>query len=163
LYYPGNKARDQFAVIAQQYLKNVGVKVDVIAMDVARAVEKLQKGDFQILLSGISAQPDPDYQSIYFESTKVYPAGANYGYMDNKHVDELFAKGRVTTDSTKRAEIYKELNIILNDELPMLPICEPDFVSAINKRVRGVHFNPSIVSFRDPARLLDIHKWWLAE
>jgi len=163
VYYPGNEARSRFALIAQQNLKDVGVTADVIAMDGARATEKLQKFDYQILLSGPGALPDPDYISIYFESSKTYPKGCNYHHMADKHIDELFEKGRSTVDPAERARIYKEINIILNDYLPMLPICEPMYVSAMNKRVCGVRFNPNIVFYQAPYRLLDIHKWWLAE
>jgi len=161
LYYPGNKERDQFATIGQQMLKNVGIKADVVCMDVARAVEKFHKGNFDILQTGASAQPDPDYQSLYFESSKVIPAGDNITSYANKRVDELFKKGRKTFDPAERAKIYKEINKILNDELPWIIICEPMHVSVVNKRVHGMHFNPNIIAFRDPARLLDIHKWWL--
>jgi len=162
VYYPGNKERGEFAVLAQQMLRNVGVTVDVVCMDVARAVEVLHSGDFDLFLSGAGELPDPDASSVYFESSKIWPAGPNYHYIADKRLDELFKKGRETFDLAERAKIYKQINIILNDELPWLMICTPMYLAAMNKRVHYTRFNPNItVSTHDQARFLDVQDWWL--
>jgi peptide/nickel transport system substrate-binding protein len=160
LYYPGNKLRDQFAVIAQQNWANVGVKADVIAMDVARAVEKLQKSDFDIILSGGSATPDPGKQGMYFMCDSTFPkGGANYYLYCNPKLDELFKKGQAALTQEERAPIFKEIAKILNDELPWLYLINPNYLSAVNTRINDMHFNPNIGA----ERFLDIEKWRLAQ
>ncbi len=160
LYYPGNKLRDQYAVIAQQYWAAVGMKVDVIAMDVARAVERLQKGEFDILLSGGGATPDPGKQSMYFTCDSTFPkGGANYYFYCNKEVDALFKKGQSSTNPEERATTFKAIAKILNDELPWLFLINPNYLSAVNTRINDMHFNPNIGA----ERFLDIEKWKLAQ
>jgi len=160
LYYPGNKLRDQFATIAQQYWAAVGLKVDVVSMDVARAVERLQKGEFDILLSGGGATPDPGKQRIYFTCDSTFAkGGANYYFYCNPKLDELFKKGQAATSIEERAPIYKEIAKILNDELPWLFLINPNYLSAVNTRINDMHFNPNIGA----ERFLDIEKWKLAQ
>jgi len=160
LYYPGNKLRDQFAVIAQQYWTAVGVKTDVVAMDVARAVEKLQKSDFDIILSGGATSPNPGSQALYFTCDATFPkGGANYYLYCNPKLDELFKKGGAVFTEAERAPIYKDIAKMLNDELPWIMLINPNYLSAVSTRINNMRFNPNIQA----QRFLDIEKWKLAQ
>jgi peptide/nickel transport system substrate-binding protein len=159
LYYPGNKLRDQFAVIGQQYLKDVGVNVDVVAMDVARAVEKLYAGDWELVQSGGGATPNPGYQAIYFTCDNTHEKGGdNLGFYCNPKVDELFKQGNSVFTEAERGPVFKELAQVLNDDPPWLYLINPNYLSAVNTRIHDMHWNPNIGA----ERFLDIEKWQLA-
>ena len=163
LYYPGNKLRDQYAVIAQQYMAAVGLKVDVVAMDVARAVEKLQQGDFDVLLSGGAATSNPGKQATYFTCDSTFAkGGANYYFYCNPKVDELFKKGDSLLTEAERAPVYKELAKLLNDEGNWAYLINPNYLSAVNTRINNMRWNPNIGANFGADRYLDIETWKLA-
>ena len=108
LAYPGNKQRYDFAVIAQQDLAAVGIKVTIETMDVARAVDRVTAGTFDFLLTGGGAQADPSTQAMYFLCDSTMPNGGyNDGYYCNPKVDELFKNGLTLFTVQERAGLYR--------------------------------------------------------
>jgi peptide/nickel transport system substrate-binding protein len=160
LYYPGNKLRGDFAEIFQQYMADVGVKVDLLSIDVARAIDRLNAGDFEILLSGAGAKPDPSSQAPYFACDSVPENGGwNYGRYCNPEVDAAFERGTQVFTLEERAPIYQEAAKILNDDVPWLYIAIPNYISATSTRITGMHYNPNLTE----GRYFDIEQWMLAQ
>jgi peptide/nickel transport system substrate-binding protein len=52
----------------------------------------------------------------------VPPNGDNRGYYSNPRVDRLLEKGRTVTDITERTLIYAEVQRILAEDLPYIPL-----------------------------------------
>lgn len=164
IYYPGTPQRAKFAVVFQDYLRKIGVKVKVTKMDVGRWVELTNPGhhekrDFEIGLTGAGMTLHPRTLEIQLKSD----GGNNRCNYHNPRVDELFVEGRRAVDQDKRNKCYQELNKILVDELPWLVFANADVISAFSNRIKNVKFNPNIPGPYDPSRYLDVHEWTIEE
>jgi peptide/nickel transport system substrate-binding protein len=114
----------KIAEIMKTNFKRAGIEIDLILYDSAGVNEKVYKNlDFDLHLQTVAVGPDPYLLNKCWHSKNI---GAGWitnasGY-NNPKVDELFAKGLTTIDPKKRKKIYAEVQDILMDELPMLPI-----------------------------------------
>jgi peptide/nickel transport system substrate-binding protein len=89
----------------------------------------------------MSRPPDPDIVfSTYFQSANSpYP---NYSCYKNKEVDNLIAQGNRERDAEKRKKIYYQIQDIISQDTPVIPINYGiDFV-ARRSQVRGYTYNP---------------------
>ncbi len=65
---------------------------------------------------------DPDTLPFLALRTEAWPdkGGFNSGYYSNPEVDELLSKARVSTSLDERAGLYKQMQVIVQDDAPWL-------------------------------------------
>ncbi|HEY7035399.1 MAG TPA: ABC transporter substrate-binding protein [Thermomicrobiales bacterium] len=124
----------QLMAAFQQYLGDVGVKTNVLQTDWENMQADATVGNFGLLYQGSSRGPDPDAVYIYFHSKSEY----NKIYSD-PDVDKLLDDGRNTLDQEKRAQIYNQLAVKLNDLNFWLSLWTPLRHWAVVKSVSGAH------------------------
>lgn len=135
-YIAGNFQQEVQALVMQQNLKDIGVKVEIAPMDSTALYEGLRKGTspHDIFLGGYIMGVDPSsYAALY-----VSDAGSNYSRMKNPELDELFRAGSVETDPEKRMEIYKKAQQVLADFAIQYPIVTNSRLLGITKDVSGI-------------------------
>ena len=95
---------------------------------------------------------DPD-DSFYMG----FRSGARYdiGVCGSARLDDLLERGRASIDQAERREIYRDLQIALAEDLPVIPTIQPDVLRGANRRVRG------FVPLRN-AQLRSLREAWLA-
>ena len=76
----------------------------------------LEKQDFE--LTGLSGYIGPDITAIETRFGTDKPM--NYGLYSSEKMDELLEKGRKEVDPEKRAEIYKEIQSLLREDIPVV-------------------------------------------
>jgi peptide/nickel transport system substrate-binding protein len=108
----------------------------------------LKKRTFEIALYTWLSQLNPD-RVDYLHSKNVPSDRNNYvgnNFMDysNPRVDELLVKGGATIDEKERRPIYLELQKIITDDLPFLPLYQS--VSPIVARAKLQNFKPTATS-----------------
>ena len=86
---------------------------------------------------------DPDYGINNLVSSKTLGAAGNRSFYSNPKVDELLQKGRATTEPEARKAIYEEIQVILQEELPMFYIIYPKKSVGMQKYIEGFKFNPA--------------------
>ena len=100
-------------------------------------------GTFQMyVLKWVGSNDDPDIFRYMYSSASFPPKGANRGHYVNPRVDALLAKGAAETGSpqveaARRAE-YVEVQKILADELPSIPLWYPDNQVVHTQRLHGM-------------------------
>jgi peptide/nickel transport system substrate-binding protein len=75
-------------------------------------------GTFQMTMLGGFQGPDP----AALQSRIGTGAGNNLGVYSNSEVDGLFAKALINSDQSYRQPLYYEIQKILSEELPIIPI-----------------------------------------
>ncbi|MGA7577969.1 MAG: peptide-binding protein [Desulfobaccales bacterium] len=134
----GNNVRELTAVIIQQRLREVGIRVKVRTVEWAAFVsEFIEKGNFEAVILGWSTGIDPDQYDIW-NSTKTKPGELNFTHYRNPEVDRLLEEGRHTFDREKRRQAYFKLQEILAEDQPYTFLYWPDALPAISKRFRGI-------------------------
>ncbi len=127
----GNSVREASADIIMENLKAIGLNVKGSKYDFPTAFSMAGKHNYDLVLIGLTLTMDPDV-------TSVYGPGATYNFTSWKtdRNSELLAKGKQTVGQAARTPIYKELQAIWQDELPVLTLYSNYEVSAKQKPLK---------------------------
>lgn len=137
----GSRDGQRAAVIIQQYLKDIGIQMDLQVMEWSALLKKINDTkDFDAVLIGWSLGIDPDAYSIWHSSE--YPKGFNFIKYNNPEVDRLCILGRQTTDKPKRQAIYQKLWPIIAADQPYVFLWYPKSITAVSKKVGGYDTQP---------------------
>lgn len=154
-YIKGNKTQEPTALVVQQNLKDVGIDVELVPMEKGAFYKKLMSPkdnkDFDLALNGYVMGSEPDSYKPLFQGNN----SNNYANYNNSSIDELWNKAAIETDKTKRADLYKDIQKKLADDLAIYPIAYPKSIIAIDKKIGGVkEAEPTpIFMFRDLSKL----------
>lgn len=136
--------RRDIAVILQDQLKQVGIDMEVKILEWGAYLDGTARGDHQMFILGWgTVTADPDYGITALVTTSAMGAAGNRSFYSNPKVDELLKEARATTDRDTRAKLYEEIQIILQDELPMYYILYPKKNVGMQKYIQGFKFNPA--------------------
>ena len=130
--------RVQMLQIMQQAWKDIGVDATPNAIQFPQLVTQLQNvRTFDLLLIGFSFDPDPDEAQL-FSSLGAAPGGFNGGQFLNDQADQLWHQAAATLDRTKRKQIYKQIQDLYAELVPMPILVFQKGLWAAGKRVQGL-------------------------
>lgn len=133
-----NKEREKSAVLIQRRLKDIGIDVQIRAIEWASFISRFIKtGDFDAVVLGWSLGLDPDQFNIW-HSTQNQPGQFNFIGYNNPQIDKLLEQGRVELDADKRMAIYHEFAKVLLEDSPIIYLSAGYGLTAIHKRVKGI-------------------------
>ncbi|MDY4324227.1 glutathione ABC transporter substrate-binding protein GsiB [Pectobacterium brasiliense] len=141
----------------QQQLAQVGVKVQVTAMDAGqRAAEVEGKGvketGVRLFYTGWSASTgEADWAlSPLFATASWPPAQFNTAFYSNPQVDADLANALKTTDRTEKQKLYKDAQDKIWADAPWIFLATERLVSANSKKLTGFYVMPdTLFSFED--------------
>lgn len=135
-YNGSDSAQSTQAALIQQQLAQAGITCELNGMDSTAMFDQLEKEDtdIQMYLNGYIMGIDPDTFLPLFASGGAY----NYMHYDFPEIDELFQKGRETSDENERYAIYEELQQVLQEKACFYPLVSNSRILVVNKRVGGV-------------------------
>jgi len=133
----GNRVTEQMALLFQQNMADIGIKVNLNFMEFSAAVDRVDAREFDTFTMGWSLSVDPDPYGIW-HSTSPWNDPGFY----NARSDELIEMGRKEMDIEKRKQIYAEWQQLINDELPTMFLSYGVVIAAVNERVKGIDTEP---------------------
>lgn len=133
----GARATEQMALLFQQNMADIGIKINLMFMEFNAAVDRVDAREFDMFTMGWSLDVDPDPYGIW-HSTALWNDPGFY----NERSDELIEMGRAETDIEKRKEIYAEWQRLINYELPDIFLSYGVTIAAISNRVQGIDTEP---------------------
>lgn len=114
----------------------VGVKVNIVQREWPQIVEARRNGNFDLVMGALARSGPDQYASYFYDSAAIpYPNSSRY---KNPNMDALINAARVTTDPTKRAAIYADIQRLGQQDAPVIPILNPVFVLAYRSDLQGV-------------------------
>jgi peptide/nickel transport system substrate-binding protein len=143
----GNHVREQAQQYLQQSWREIGVAMTINNLPPAVMWgEHWMQSQFDTAFAGIAflTGPDPD-ASDYFDSRAINAqggAGQNTFQYKNEEIDKLLQKGATTLRIEERQEVYKQVQAIIRDDLPFLPIFQYAQVEGTKAGLMG--FTPNI-------------------
>jgi ABC-type transport system substrate-binding protein len=109
----------QTGELVQAMWTEAGFKVNYNIFDAAVLQQKRKEGSFHADSMAASYRFDPDgWFSRQILSTG--PQNKTESRFRNEKADQLILEARKTADKAKRLEIYREVELIINEELPRL-------------------------------------------
>jgi len=120
--------------VAQANLKEAGINMQIQMLDMNAWIDKvLISGNFDVTFLG--GDQGPDISSI---GNRIGAGGAvNVGRYNNDEVNALLAQGTQTDDMAARAEIYRQIQQIMAEDLPMVITNEMGLKYAVSSKIHG--------------------------
>jgi peptide/nickel transport system substrate-binding protein len=122
--------------IIQENLKEIGVDIELVTLEFARWIDEVVvAGDYDMcIMDWLSPMVDPDDHL----STSYHSASPmNIQRYSNAEVDGLLERGKHTFDQDERKGIYADLQEILADEVPLVPLVNERRLEAHWDYVKG--------------------------
>ena len=138
-----NPNATKMAELIQRYLKEVGVEATIVSYDWATFRRHLQEGLHDSVLIGWSADngdPDNFYRPLL--SCGAIPSGTNRAMWCNQDYDRLLNDALQTDDIDERNAIYRQVNRLLYERLPLVPIAHACRYQAYRYELEGMNINP---------------------
>ena len=126
----------------QSELKKIGIelKIEVNPPSTHRQMVATSKLNF-FRGSWMADYPDAENYLSLFYSKNFCPNGPNYTHFNNKDYDRLYELSLAESDATNRIKIYKRLNKILSEEMPVIPLYYDQIVRFTHNNITGFSVN----------------------
>ncbi|AFK22598.1 ABC transporter substrate-binding protein [Pyrococcus sp. ST04] len=140
----GDTEADLAQILKEQWERTGMIKVDIKSAEWGTYVDYARKGQMQVYLLGwYPDYLDPDdYTTPFLKSTANSWAGTGYA---NPTVDELLTKAQRLTDQNERAKLYEEVQKILAEDVPYIPLVQGKLYLVTQKNVKGVIIGPDMI------------------
>jgi peptide/nickel transport system substrate-binding protein len=123
----------------QAELRDAGIELDLRSAEFGTFYADIPKGAFEMyMLRWIGSNDDPDIFHYAYASSMAPPKGANRGHFSSERLDALLQTAAGQTDEAARRQEYIEVQQILADELPSIPLWYPDNVIVSTDRIMGI-------------------------
>jgi peptide/nickel transport system substrate-binding protein len=136
LYISTNKVMDGEANYIKQKLADVGIEVNLTPLDEATYKNKIKivnNKDYDLVLHFYTLGEEPDlYRDIASSGSR-----SNYSHFSDQELDNLWTKGAIEPDNTKRASIYNKIQQIINDRMYIYPIAYSNGFYAVSNKYGG--------------------------
>jgi peptide/nickel transport system substrate-binding protein len=130
---------DQAAQVTQAMAKEIGIDIKIVNLEWGTLVETATKGNFDLTLMGYTFN-DPDVLYLFLHSSQT--GGLNFSYIKDQKLDDLLVKGRTTSDSKARKQVYADIQKYVVEQAWWVPIYTEKQFSVVNKRVQGLIMHP---------------------
>ncbi len=152
--YPGGKGIEEITLnITEQYLElsqfiehqleEVGIPVKIYLNRTIVQTEIIANAQVNFFRkSWVADYADAENFFACFYSKNLSPKGPNYTHFKNKKFDALFEKSLNESDNAKRFEIYNELDQILIDEAPVVPLFYDQVFRLVSNKIENFTLNP---------------------
>lgn len=135
------------APIVQQQLAEVGVEVELVPMSHTAFIAEVNTPKtvpmgFQ---SWAAVFPDPnDMIGPQFTCDARGTTGANNSYYCDQELEDMLVEAESMTDLAKRAALYREMNEMIMEDAPHVPLYAPQLYMLLHPRVKNFNFHPAM-------------------
>lgn len=127
----------------QQQLREAGIEMTIRSTEFATFYSDITHGSFQMyMLRWIGSNEDPDIFRYAYATQSFPPKGGNRGRYSNPKLDELIRAASTESDQAMRRRDYVEVQRILAEDLPGIPLWYPNNVVVHSDRMSGVQLEP---------------------
>lgn len=137
----------QYAGVIQNYLKEVGIPVEIQTPEQNTLFDELRRGNFQIAYTQwVGGNQDPIFYKDLFATSEIPTQtrpSRNRSRYSNKELDALLEEAVNTFDRQKALGLYNKIQEIVSVEVPVFPLWYGSNVVIARKDVGNIHVNAS--------------------
>jgi oligopeptide transport system substrate-binding protein len=136
----GEFERSLARALAGQLEQNLGVRVNVEAVDAPTAFQRRSAGDFQMTgpLGWSADYPDPQDWFDLFRSSD----GHNLSRWRNPRYDVLVDRADAESDPARRSQLYRQAHLLLLEQAPAIFLYQRRRLSLVKPWLRGLTPTP---------------------
>jgi peptide/nickel transport system substrate-binding protein len=145
----GNKSRERMAVMVQEDLGKLGIKVNVVTLDFPSLIERIsQKFNYEAAMLGFrNVDLDPNSQmTIWLSTADDHPWNPRQKSPETAweaEIDRLMHAQASTAEPKKRKESFDRVQEIVAEQAPIIYLVNQNALSAVSSAVEGA--NPGIL------------------
>ncbi|MBM7650265.1 peptide/nickel transport system substrate-binding protein [Bacillus ectoiniformans] len=127
----------------QADFEKIGVKANIVTMEWATYLEKVQAGESSLFMLGWTGDNGDADNFLYALLDKDSIGSNNYSRYASEEVHKLLLEAQAETDEAKRAELYKQAQEIIHADAPWVPLAHSTPLLAGNKNIEGFFPHPT--------------------
>ncbi len=132
----------QKAQVIQEYLRAVGIDVQIQSYEWGTFFDDVRNGRFDMFSLTIVGVYDPAVYRTFFQSASIGAAKNRVGYQ-NPEVDRLIEIGEKHLNIDRRRHAYQRIEEILHRELPVISLWHETNIAIMDKRLKGFRLYPA--------------------
>ncbi len=133
----------KMAELIQSFLQQVEINVNIVSYDWSIFRQRLTLGMHDSVLIGWSADngdPDNFYRPLL--SCDAIDSGTNRSNWCSQEFDRLIGEALTQTDLDARKAYYHQANLLLREQMPLVPIAHAYRYQAYRRNLHGITLNP---------------------
>lgn len=131
--------RVQVATIIQDQLKKIGIDLEIELLEWGAFLSQTGSGNTDMFIMGWGPSTyDADYGYYPNIHTSQMGSNGNRAFYSNPKIDSLLELARKENDIEKRKEYYKEIQDVLNEDAPLIPLYHGNVVYGVNTNLKNV-------------------------
>lgn len=137
----------QYAGVIQNYLKEVGVPLEIQTPEQNTLFDELRSGNFQIAnTTWVGGNQDPIFYKDLFASSEIptpQRSSRNRSRYVNPEMDRLLEEAVNTFDRQRGRELYRQIQDIVSLDVPVFPLWYQSNIVIAKKNVGNIQVNAS--------------------
>jgi len=139
----GNQKFVTFAQIIKSQLQPLGIDVTITGLDHSAFESTFQKFDYEMFIDyAINDISDPDEMASFELNFKDGGSSSYWSSYNNPAVTALVNSAEAEFNPTKRAALYAQIQSLVAEDAPFVPLDYPPYIYATSKSVQGFAVNP---------------------
>jgi len=160
LTVPDTEKHKNLAGAIQKDLAAVGIQVNIEVLPYDTILnDRLNPRTYQAALVDFNFSRSPDPDPYPFWDQVQATGGQNYSQWDNRVASEMVEQARITTNIDERIRMYRNFQLIFEDEIPSLPLFYPVFTWGADSSIGGIRMGPL---YDSSDRFNNIEDWYLS-
>jgi peptide/nickel transport system substrate-binding protein len=159
----GQPNRERTELVLREQYRAVGVDLEIenygptVLYGTFEDGGVLKRGTFDIAMYAWLSSPGPSRRQALYSAGSVPPNGQNHPRLVNEPLTRLLEQGGTETDPARREELYRRVQEILVDEMPVIPLFWYTAIDPVTDRLQN--FRPNATQSADTWNAAD---WYLA-
>jgi peptide/nickel transport system substrate-binding protein len=143
-----SQPRKDMAVVIQEDLSRLGIRLQVAPIDPGEFMRRISESyDYDAAIHGTApSEPDPSSYTNFLHSgspsNQWRPKQTRPATAWESRIDELIAAQARETNPDRRRAVFREIQEILSEQLPVIPIVARHVPTAANQRVGNSRPSP---------------------
>jgi len=137
----------QYAGVIQNYLKEVGIPVEIQTPEQNTLFDELRRGNFQITYTQwVGGNQDPIFYKDLFATSEIPTqtrSSRNRSRYSNEELDALLDEAVNTFDRQKGVDLYRRIQEIVSRDVPIFPLWYQSNIVIAKKNVGNIQVNAS--------------------
>lgn len=142
-----NELRARTATVIQEDLARLGIKMQLAPIDTTQLQSRLQSRDYEAIFYGASVtEPDPSSYNDFLRSDSPQhfwsPKEPKPATDWEAKLDELTVAQSHETNAERRRAIFRDIQMIMAEQLPLIPVVTRHIPVAANMRIGNYRPSP---------------------
>ena len=135
-----------------------GLQIEVTSKPYDQVVVDLSTRNYQMALIDIDLSDTPDTDPYQFWAESQIVNGQNYSQWSNATASSYLEQGRQTANIELRKRLYRNFQILFEEDLPSLPLFYPVYNYAVKDSIQGLTLGPI---YDQSERFNNVPTWYI--